>query len=198
MSNLVIEIFINSGIAIKDATSSIGSKDYLERILEIIQGTGFVVALFSEHTRPNAFANIALELGFAAMCGKPIMVVKSKEAQAPSDLTRTDWIEYSPRNAAGFEEKINLAIKQIYDLSVHQGDILELALEAERTDCAIALERARKAFLLTGLKDYIDHAKTILNLLETSIKPDNVNDLFRQIDETKLFIRQAERSLTHV
>ena len=39
---------------------------------------------------------------------------------------------------------------------------------------------------------------TILNLLETSIKPDNVNDLFRQIDETKLFIRQAERSLTHV
>ena len=45
---------------------------------------------------PTAMANIALEHGFASMCGKPLVIVKSKAAPSPSDLTRAYWIEYDP------------------------------------------------------------------------------------------------------
>jgi len=195
MTKLVVDVFENSGIIVKDAGSSAGGKDFLERILGLIQGSGFVVALFSENTRPNAFANIALELGFATMCGKPIVVIKSEKGQAPSDLTRTDWIEYRPEDVAGFTEKVKQAIEEIRALADFQGDTLKIALEADRMDCAIALERARKAFLLTGLEDYIDHARTILDRLEDANEHENISDLSRQSEEIKLFIRQAERSL---
>ena len=52
-------------------------------------------------------ANIALELGFASMCGKPLVIIKSKAAAAPSDLTRTDWIEYDADDQARFRAKLN-------------------------------------------------------------------------------------------
>ncbi len=171
MTKLLINIFDDSGITPIEAFSSTGKKDFLERILDLIRGSGFVAAIFSEHTGPNTFANIALELGFAMMCGKPIMIVKSKKARPPSDLTRTDWIEFSPNDIAGFKEKVNQALQGIHELAVHLKHLLTITLEAERMDCAIALERARKAYLLTGSVEYIDHAKTILDRLKMPISP---------------------------
>ena len=60
----------------------------------LIRGTGFAIAIFSHETRFTAMAKITLELGFAALCGKPLIIVKSSEAKAPSDFVRTDWIDY--------------------------------------------------------------------------------------------------------
>ena len=90
MISILGDVFKKRGVPIVDADTSTGAKDFLERILGLIRGTGFTVAVFSEDTRTNSLANIALELGFAAMCGKPLIIVKSREAKAPSDLTRTD------------------------------------------------------------------------------------------------------------
>lgn len=89
MVDIVREVFEARNHPCVDADGNIGGGDFLERILGLIRSTGFTIAVFSEHTRSTAFANIALELGFAAMCGKPLVIVKSKAAKAPSDLTRT-------------------------------------------------------------------------------------------------------------
>lgn len=102
MNAQTIRIFRECGIRAIDAGETTGGKDYLERILGLIRGTGFTVAIFSHQTRPTALANIALELGFAAMCGKPLIIIKSPEATAPSDLKRTDWIEYEGRRPSVF------------------------------------------------------------------------------------------------
>lgn len=92
MGTIIKDVFSGRNIGTKDADASTGQKDFLERILGLIRGTALTVAIFSEQTRGTAMANIALELGFAALCGKPLLVAKSNEAKAPSDLTRTDWI----------------------------------------------------------------------------------------------------------
>ncbi len=176
-----------------DADSSSGQKDFLERILGLIRGTGFTTALFSTQTRQTAFANIALELGFAAMCGKPLVIIKSKDAEAPSDLTRTDWIEYDPDDQARFTIKLEQAIREINALAEFESDKLEVALEAERMDCAIAFERVKKAFLLTGEKEYIERAESVLDRLKHSA---NIDDLHRERTEIRTFIRQANRSLS--
>src|SRR5689334_17783283 len=91
MNAEVTRIFGTRGLRTIDADGSTGSKDYLERILGLIRGTGFTAAIFSHETRTSSMANIALELGFSAICGKPLVIVKSPEAVAPSDLKRTDW-----------------------------------------------------------------------------------------------------------
>jgi hypothetical protein len=85
MTRIVEEVLTDRGFRFKDANASTGGKDFLERILGLIRSTGFTIAIFSNRTRKTAMANIALELGFAAMCGKPLMIVKS-DKQKPHPI----------------------------------------------------------------------------------------------------------------
>ena len=192
MSAVATEVFDIAGISVLDASSSVGGKDFLERILGLIRGVGFVAALFSDSTRRTAFENISLELAFAAMCGKPLIIIKSKGAEAPSDLTRTDYIEYDPDDLEYFTDKLRRAIDEISALADFERAKLEVALEADQMDCAIAFERARRAFLLTGEREYVDHAQTIFERLKGAQESQNVDDLRREREEIRLFIRQAE------
>jgi hypothetical protein len=150
MNSEVVRLFGERGFRTIDADGSTGSKDYLERILSLIRGTGFTVAVFSHETRGNSVANIALELGFAAMCGKPLVIVKSPDAAAPSDLKRTDWIEYDEREPAQFHRKLGQALDEIEGLGSWEDDLLQTSLDARSPDCAVGLERANKGFLLSA------------------------------------------------
>lgn len=181
------------GLKTIDAGASTGSKDYLERIIGLIRGTAATIAIFSHQTRPTALANIALELGFAAMFGKPIMIVKSREAVAPSDLKRTDWIEFEDGKEAEFEQKLGLGLDELDKIADYQELLLDIALEATEMDCAVALERAIKAFLLSGEMRLLDKAERIRERLQPIQKQPQVDDLKRLHKEVSTFIRQGRR-----
>jgi hypothetical protein len=191
MHTQVLRLFRDRGIATIDASRTTGSKDYLERILGLIRGTGFTVAIFSHETRPTALANIALELGFAAMCGKPLVIVKSPDAIAPSDLKRTDWIDYEEGKPALFSRNLGQALKEVETLSDFENDLLQTSLEARSPDCAIALERANKGFLLSGNQHFVTAAERILEILDRVKEDTMIGDLERLRNETRTFIRQA-------
>jgi hypothetical protein len=195
MAAIVKETFDARGIGMKDADASTGSKDFLERILGLIRGTGFTVAIFSEDTRGTAMANIALELGFASMCGKPLVIVKSKAAAAPSDLTRTDWIEYDPDDAARFRAKLDQALDELVEIAVFTELLLDTALEAPAMDCAIAFERASKAFLLTKEPRFLNSAEEIGRRLERAARGDDIADLERVRGEISMFVSQGRRAV---
>jgi hypothetical protein len=195
MTALVQEICQGRGIGLKDADASTGGKDFLERILGLIRGTGFTIAVFSHETRPSAMANIALELGFAAMCGKPLVIVKSKQAVAPSDLTRTDWIDYDPAREDRARRKINQALDEIEKLAEYEELLLDVAFDARAMDCAIALERAFKAFLLTNdarLLEKIDQIRD--RVLAVGDLPE-VADFDRLAKEASMFLEQGRRAV---
>jgi hypothetical protein len=183
------------GLTTVDAGTSTGSKDYLERIIGLIRGTAATAAIFSHETRPTALANIALELGFAAMFGKPIMIVKSREAVAPSDLKRTDWIEFEDGKEAEFEEKVGLALDELDSIAEYQELLLDTSLEAPEMDCAVALERAIKAFLLSGEGRLLDKAEAIRDRLQPLQNQPQVDDLKRLHREVATFIRQGRSTL---
>lgn len=192
MVGLVEEIFQARGHLCIDADGNVGGGDFLERILGLIRSTGFTVAVFSEETRTNAFANIALELGFAAMCGKPLVIVKSDGARVPSDLTRTDWIVFDRRNPATFRRKLEQACDMIDAVADYQYTLLVTALEAPRIDCAIAFERASKGWLLSGEERFLEAARQILDRAVAAAEAtDAVSDLTRLVDEIRAFVRLA-------
>jgi hypothetical protein len=195
MASIVEGVFADRGIQILDADASTGGKDFLERILGLIRSTGFTVAIFSEQTRATAMANIALELGFAAMCGKPLIIVKSEGVKAPSDLTRTDWIEYVPNNEVRFRRKLGQALDAVAKLVEFEETLLTVALGARSLDCAIAFERANKGFLLSGNPSFIDAAGTLLNVLMAVNEGNAIADLERLRSDLRTFIRQARASL---
>lgn len=183
------------GIGLKDADASTGSKDFLERILGLIRGTAFTVAIFSEDTRGTAMANIALELGFASMCGKPLVIVKSKAAPTPSDLTRTDWIEYDSQDETRFRRKLDQALDELQELAGFTESLLAVAMDAPAMDCAVAFERASKAFLLTMEPRFLDRADEIAERLARAARDDDIADLERVRSEVAIFVRQGRRAI---
>lgn len=194
MWDAVCNILTNNHIASKDANSSTGRKDFLGRIFDHIRGTGFTIALFSEDTRPTALANIALELGFAAMCGKPLAIVKSKGAKVPSDLVRTDWIECDIERADEFKNKFQQALDEFAMLAIYEKTMLEVSMLAQRMDCAVAFERIMKIFLLTGDGDCIHQAESVLDRLTEEIREDTrIDDIARQQEEIRAFLAQARK-----
>lgn len=196
MASVITAVFKKRGFKVVDANDTVGSKDYLERILGLIRGTGFTVAVFSDQTRANSLANIALELGYAAMCGKPLIITQSKGANAPSDLKRTDYIEYDFYEPKAFETKLGQALDEIVDLTAYESDLLDVALNAAMIDCGVAFERANKAFLLSGEKRFIDAAKTIGKKIPNTETSIHVTDLERLRQEIETFVMQAERAIS--
>ena len=195
MARAVKGVFDARGVGMVDADTSTGAKDFLERILGLIRGTAFTVAIFSEDTRGAAMANICLELGFASMCGKPLVIVKSKAAPPPSDLTRTDWIEYDASDGARFERKLNQALDELETLATFTESLLEVAMDAPAMDCAIAFERASKAFLLTRESRFLDHAEVIAGRLERAVQADHIADLERVRSEITMFVKLGRKAL---
>lgn len=193
MATAVSALLEARGYGVKDADASTAGKDYLERILGLIRSTGFTIAVFSHQTRPTALANIMLELGFAAMCGKPLMIVKSKDAPAPSDLKRTDWIDYDFANPGKFERKVGQALDEIEALAEFEEQLLELAVDAPSMDCAVAFERAQRAFLLTGQSEIVEKAVSIRNRISGARDIAAVVDLNRLHDEVAMFVKQGHR-----
>ncbi len=194
MAKIVQQVLQDQGFTIVDAKDSTGGKDFLERILGLIRATGFTVAIFSHETRSTAIANIMLELGFALMCGKPLMIVKSEEAEAPSDITRTDWIVYRPGKEAEFKAEIALAAKEMKDLVEHEDTLLKVALEARSMDCAIAFERANKGFLLSGESRFVDAANVILGRLKDLEDGGRISDIERLRSEIRAFLHQTQNT----
>lgn len=194
MAALVANVFGDAGISCIDADGNIGGGDYLERIVGLIRSTGFTVAVFSEHTRTTAFANIALELGFAAMCGKPLVVVKSRTVTAPSDLKRTDWIDYDPRAPDECRRKLGLVVEQISDVIEFEYTLLATALEARNVDCAVAFERVCKGWLLSGEERFLEAGNELLRRLQRSVTQlDGFDDLNRLLGEMRSFLTLARR-----
>lgn len=183
------------GLTTIDAAASTGSKDYLERIIGLIRGTAVTIAIFSHETRPTALANIALELGFAAMFGKPIMIVKSRAAIAPSDLKRTDWIEFEDGQETEFEHRVGLGLDELDSIAAYQELLLDTSLDASEMDCAVALERAIKAFLLSGEARLLDKAEIIRGRLQPIQNQPQVDDLKRLHREVATFIRQGRQTI---
>lgn len=193
MTTATLKVLEDRGFEYKDADASTGAKDFLERILGLIRGTGLTIAIFSGETRPTALANIMLELGFAAMCGKPLMIVKSKGAAAPSDLTRTDWIDFDPEDEDNFARKVGQALDEVRAIAEFEDMLLDLALDAPSMDCAVALERALKAFLLSGDRAILEKAEAIQARVASVRDIEQVDDLNRLHDEVAIFVAQGRR-----
>ena len=195
MTEIATQIFADRGVGTKDATSSVGGGDFLERILGLIRATGFTVAIFSKKTRSTALANIHLELGFAAMCGKPLIILKGKGAKSPSDLTRKDWIEYDPAKEDAFRDSINKAVDMIDETGPFETLLLDTALGAKSMDCAVALERAMRAFLLTSDPAILNKAEAIGERLIECDEGEAIADLERLRSELKLFLALGQSAL---
>ena len=132
------------------ASSERGNKDYLVKIIQMIRGSGFGVAVFSEYTPAPTLANIFFEIALCNLLGKPVILVKSAGARAPSDFVRTEWVTYAGNKKGRLRKDFSESVSAVLNLAKYYETLGDLAIEAEDIDLELAFERYRQSFLIDG------------------------------------------------
>jgi hypothetical protein len=155
---------------VRKASRQSGTKDYLEKIIQLIRGCGFGVAIFSELTPAATLANIFFEIGLCGVLGKPVILIKSEKAKPPSDFVRTEWITFYD-DSTRLRRDLEKYIKSIRELSSYYEDLGDLALAAEGVDLELAFERYRQAILIANREPVRTKIRNILASLGDDAEP---------------------------
>lgn len=147
-----------------------GTMDYLAKILGLIRGCGFGVAVFSERTPAPTLANIFFEVGLCHVFGKPVVLVKTEEARPPSDFVRTEWVSLRSSNGkkalrdkgeAEFRGGLERALDYVGEAAAYYRDLGEYAMDPESVDYEVAFERFKQAVLIGGDREALEQIRKI-------------------------------------
>ncbi|HTR01273.1 MAG TPA: hypothetical protein VMH83_14840 [Candidatus Acidoferrum sp.] len=116
----------------------------------MIRGCGFGTAIFSEFTPASTLANIFFEVALCNLLGKPVILVKTERAMAPSDFVRTEWVTYKDSKAQQFKTEFADSVNAVFKLAAYYEILGDIAMDAEFVDLELAFERYRQAYLITG------------------------------------------------
>ena len=150
MDDVVTSVLTRRKLPPVRASSERGQKDYLDKIIQLIRGCGMGIAIFSEYTPAPTLANIFFEVALCNLLGKPVILVKSEGAKAPSDFVRTEWISYGDGKKAQLKRDFSRSITSVLEYAKYYENIGDIALVAEEADLELAYERYRQSFLIDG------------------------------------------------
>jgi hypothetical protein len=140
-------------IAETDAGSAVTGRDFLVKIWSMIIAVPFGIAIIDSDMPSQTLANIFYELGMMQAYGKENLVIKTEDADIPSDFVRTEYIEYG----AGFKAKLNSYFETFFQIPKHYAFMAE-SLEKNPL---LAIDYLKRAYLITGNGEYRKKAKDI-------------------------------------
>lgn len=133
-------------IDIIDAGTQVTGKDFMDKIFDLIVSVPMGIAIVTAEMKQEAVANIHYELGIMQALGKETVIVKTPDAIVPSDLVRTEYIDYE----RGFRDKVNKYIDKLIEIAEYYAD---MAVQL-RTNSTLAIDYLKRAYLITGRADY--------------------------------------------
>ncbi|HXI26480.1 MAG TPA: hypothetical protein VNG71_21680 [Pyrinomonadaceae bacterium] len=137
----------------------------MEKIVQLIRGCGFGIAIFSEYTPAPTLANIFFEIGLCYVLGKTVIIVKSAEAKPPSDFVRTEWIALQNGDMRRLREDIKKAVGTVNNAASYYESLGDLAMDAEEVDVELAFERYRQSVLIGNRRTARTKIKALLKRL---------------------------------
>jgi hypothetical protein len=139
-----------------DAGNDITGKDFLDKIWDMILSVQIGVAIVTEEMSPKTLCNIYYELGLMQAMGKETVVIKTPNAEVPTDFIRTEYIELS----SGLKSDINKFFDKLNEQAEHYA---VMATELEQNP-VLAVDYLRRAYLITSKPEYKNKAvETIIN-----------------------------------
>lgn len=148
-----------------DASSERTGRDFLLKIWKIIESVPVCIVIIHEDTPVKTQANLYYELGVAQALGKETVIIKTPRAEMPSDFNRSEYIEFNNN----FEEEFKKFLKATQVQADHYEELSELLEQ----DPILAIDYLKRAFLITGNKNYKSHAKKILKTINTDSRAKN-------------------------
>lgn len=140
-------------ISVIDAESVVTGKDFLMKIWNLILAVPLGVAIIHEDMKPGTLSNIFYELGAFQAYGKETLVIKTKAAAIPSNLVRTEYVEYDER----FDNKIYRFTEEFLTQAEYYADIADQV----ESNPLLAIDYLRRAFIISGEEDLRKRAQEI-------------------------------------
>ena len=137
-----------------DARARVTGRDFLIKIWQLIASTPLCVGICHEEIPFSTQANIYYEFGVAQAFGKETLLVKSPNAKVPSDLIRTEYVEFDAEFGKKFELYLESLLKQAYHYE-------EVAEYLDRNPI-LAIDYLKRAFLITGDERLREKAQALL------------------------------------
>jgi hypothetical protein len=123
------------------ADDVVTGRDFLLKIWGIAVASPLGIAIVHESMTAETVANIFYELGLMQAYGRETLVLKSPRARIPSDLVRTEWVQFddsAPHRLARFMEGLQERVAYY----------LNMADQLERNPLLV-IDYLRRAYLLT-------------------------------------------------
>ena len=151
-------VLTDLGFTAVAATEVPGTGDFLSKIIDLIRGCGFGVAVYSDQTPPKTLGNIFFEIGISHLLGKPVQLLIAGADPTPSDFVRTEWLRFDPNNRDGNRTELTTRFQAIEALADYYCKLGEVGLEADVIDYELTFERFKQAVLIgnrAGARDQI-------------------------------------------
>jgi len=140
--------------AVIDARAQVTGRDFLLKIWKIISSVPLSVGVLHEDIPESTQANIFYELGVAQALGKETVIIKSPGSRVPSDLVRSEYIQ--------FDEKFKRNFNSYLSTVIEQADYYELLADQLERNPILALDYLKRAFLISGNDKLKTKAKNIV------------------------------------
>lgn len=198
MQEIVQEELAAADCGVKTAAGARGTGDFLSKIIHLIRGCGFGIAIFSDATPPKTLANIFFEVGYCLALGKPTHLILAGENAAPSDFVRTEWIQFDPTNEDALRKSLRSAFSDLEKYGRYLEDLALAAEDAEEPDPELAFERFKRAFLVTKSEPALDGVERVFKKVRAARGDPEVANLLRSYrrkisDEIAHFKRRCGR-----
>jgi hypothetical protein len=144
--NKTIEVLKGKNYNVLDATSITIGRDYLQKIVDIIIGVPLGIVILDKELPPSTLANCFYEMGWLDALGKETVIIKAPGSIIPSDLTRTEYIEYND----DFEDKFSGFMDSILEVADYYSEVGSLI---ERNPL-LSIDYYRRAYLIKGDDDF--------------------------------------------
>jgi hypothetical protein len=128
-----------------DASEHITGRDFLLKIWNLLLSAPLGIAIIHEGMPPATVANIFFELGMMQAYGKELLVVKTPAAVVPSDLVRTEYLEWG----ATFGDRL----RRFMDGLLERAQYYETVAEQLDRNPLLAIDYLRRAYLITGANE---------------------------------------------
>jgi hypothetical protein len=137
-----------------DASSRVTGRDFLLKIWKLIASAPLSIGICHEVLPAQTQENIYYEIGVAQALGKETLIIKSPNANIPSDFVRTEYIEYNDDFENNFTAFLNSVIEQ--------AEHYEFMASLLDRNPILAIDYLKRAFLINGEDRLRREAKSIL------------------------------------
>jgi hypothetical protein len=149
-------------VQIIDAGDVVTGKDFLLKIWEIIVSVPLGIAVLSKDLPIPTMENVFFELGIMQAIGKSTVIIKTGDVPVPSDLVRTEYIEYVGGNSKSnkaFLRKLDNFLKNHFELADH----FEFLAEEGESDPVVSIDYFIRAYLIKPKDRYVRKIKALLS-----------------------------------